>query len=85
MGENGGLGVVGGRKILFRAVPHHGAEARAQSLVRSLEDVTGSREPLGQVLAHSDVLGPLTREKQPYHWSTAEAQVKPAPKATIMM
>src|SRR5256886_5114400 len=84
VGEDGRLGVVSRRELLFRSLEHQPAQAEAERLVDCLERLAGRREPLGQVLPHPDFLSALPRAEPHggcYHCTTMLAHVNPAPNA----
>ncbi len=81
--EDRGLGVVRGRQLVLRTLPHDPGKVDVECRIRALENLPGHRERPGQIASHAHVLGPLPREEDPYHLSTAEAHVKPAPNAAM--
>src|SRR5690606_13328276 len=83
MGQKGRLSDTRRCQLLFRPFPREPRKRKAQRVIRLLEGPASLRIRVGQVSAHPRELRTLPRKQQPYHRSTAEAHVNPAPNATI--
>src|SRR4051812_41084233 len=73
-------------ELVLRPFPHDPGEGDTQRVIDRGERIPGSREPLGQILAHADSLRALARaHDHGHHRMTALPQVNPAPNATSRM
>src|SRR5690606_33732024 len=85
MHEDGRLRVARGRQLRLGTLPCNVRQRATEHIVGLLEGAARLLERVRQVSPHPHVLGALAREEEPYHRSTADAQVNPAPNATIRM
>ena len=68
--EDRGLGVVGEGELVLGALPHEAGERDAERVIDGGEGVARGGKPLGEILAHADLLRALAREEQDRHHRT---------------
>src|SRR5262245_46219259 len=83
--EYGRLRVVSEGELVLRTFPGDSRQGEAQYVIGFLKNRTRFWIAGGKLSAHPHELRTLPRKEQSYQRTTADAQVKPAPKAAMSM